>query len=1057
MHARDRSLVALSSQTVASESAFRLHMRMSACAMALPIETPSRIWRRIEEGEARTGDMPSLPSLPAFDNSGSVDDEHTISLSLNQSYPDFPVMQASVERSMSQPLRSSVTSRFVDKEATVKSLISNTHLTTSAHGDPVRVSDGKVEMSRSHGNDEKSDDQEQLSMVKLSSSSVGTLFRSRIISCEDEDGLLTEALAPVSRTPSPLPFPNASFDIEQPTPRVSDISSDIGSSTAKVGHQPAEAEEVNNLATPLPRKKSFLLSVVKTRPRLSFPRPRLAHPLSQAHTFQPTTPLNDYSPENEVDSTPSGNASFISTASSHDLTVHRRANASFDPVTGPQGVGRFNSGKLNTYLHGLNRRLQEENELLVDKVKYQQLEIEALQDGLRRRELSGVMEDEGAEQWVFEKEEMEKQMHGFQESLETKERELADEQKERIRDKDRWRKRMIEVEEGVEDIVRDLEKRVVDAEMKTRSLNGIETLLKDTQLELNNVKADCQLLKGHVVDAETKVGSLNGIETLLKDTQLQLSDAKAECQLLKQRADQAERIMVNERELGVELTKANEEKDKLEKALQSSTHRLQESDEKAFVSSQALDRARVMVRQLENALEESDRKISSDSEEVAGLRAKLASWEQERLLSMSRSQDGPEFGTEALEAELSMANKEIGRLTALLNQSPARKAIEKAKDARIEILEKENEELSDQLRLTLNLPVSFTPRRNTSMNGMSPMHRHLINMSMKAPRTPGEPLRDASWLMNVTGDVSTAHLWTEIGRLQKELDFANESVDDKLDKLEEAGLGIVGLTKALENAQSRIANLEGQLNLLEAGESQCLDKTIYHKLDVQTKEIGDLHAAVSSQTKKCMEMEHTQSEGPNIRDVAWKLEMEIKCVQQEAEFYGRDLQQLRSEKDRMDMHYRQELEQHERANKETRTQLRLLKEQLADTEGVEGLKIKHKNECKGLFVQIRYLKAKFTRESYLRDDLGYQKHYLLLLLSRFEKSEKRILATIAQTQAGCPANSVLRSKLLKTTVLAIIFVLRTKRASNLWREQRSAKAAVAEALENVRENRLLKP
>ena len=48
----------------------------------------------------------------------------------------------------------------------------------------------------------------------------------------------------------------------------------------------------------------------------------------------------------------------------------------------------------------------------------------------------------------------------------------------------------------------------------------------------------------------------------------------------------------------------------------------------------------------------------------------------------------------------------------------------------------------------------------------------------------------------------------ELHRLQKELDIANESIDDKLDKLGEAGLGVVELTKALEEARRRIAKLE---------------------------------------------------------------------------------------------------------------------------------------------------------------------------------------------------------------------------------------------------------
>ncbi|KIJ96823.1 hypothetical protein K443DRAFT_48054, partial [Laccaria amethystina LaAM-08-1] len=68
-------------------------------------------------------------------------------------------------------------------------------------------------------------------------------------------------------------------------------------------------------------------------------------------------------------------ASFISTASSHDLTTHHRVNTSFDPAMGfgagapGHSVGRSNAGKLNNYLHGLNRRLQEENEALLARLR----------------------------------------------------------------------------------------------------------------------------------------------------------------------------------------------------------------------------------------------------------------------------------------------------------------------------------------------------------------------------------------------------------------------------------------------------------------------------------------------------------------------------------------------------------------------------------------------------------------------------------------------------------------------------------------------------------------
>ena len=50
-----------------------------------------------------------------------------------------------------------------------------------------------------------------------------------------------------------------------------------------------------------------------------------------------------------------------------------------------------------------------------------------------------------------------------------------------------------------------------------------------------------------------------------------------------------------------------------------------------------------------------------------------------------------------------------------------------------------------------------------------------------------------------------------------------------------------------------------------------------------------------------------------------------------------------------------------------------------DGQQLVALRQQHNQECKGLMLQIRYLKAKFTRESTFRCDLGYQKQYLTVL------------------------------------------------------------------------------
>lgn len=68
-----------------------------------------------------------------------------------------------------------------------------------------------------------------------------------------------------------------------------------------------------------------------------------------------------------------------------------------------------------------------------------------------------------------------------------------------------------------------------------------------------------------------------------------------------------------------------------------------------------------------------------------------------------------------------------------------------------------------------------------------------------------------SWLNSTQPDSSLTPLVSEIHRLQGELDRANESIDDKLDRLENAGLDVVSLTQKLEDAKSKISALEDVL------------------------------------------------------------------------------------------------------------------------------------------------------------------------------------------------------------------------------------------------------
>jgi chromosome segregation ATPase len=68
-----------------------------------------------------------------------------------------------------------------------------------------------------------------------------------------------------------------------------------------------------------------------------------------------------------------------------------------------------------------------------------------------------------------------------------------------------------------------------------------------------------------------------------------------------------------------------------------------------------------------------------------------------------------------------------------------------------------------------------------------------------------------SWLNATMHDPTVAPLVSEIARLQSELDRANESIDEKLEQLEDAGLGVVSLTRQLEDSKARVSSLEDEI------------------------------------------------------------------------------------------------------------------------------------------------------------------------------------------------------------------------------------------------------
>ena len=709
----------------------------------------------------------------------------------------------------------------------------------------------------------------------------------------------------VAFTPTPaFPRPRARFNLPPPP---DDLLTTPAPKPQEELVDPSSAEDENPL-TPQTRRRSFLLDVINStaRPRMKFPTPyprkfgtpsvaestpgpgtssggssspgpslqsafvgvtqrprmvpsrRMSHPLSQTISASeseasPISGVNPASWATPAHTSPydgaADRASFISTASSHDLTAHHRVNTSFDPAMGfgagapGHGVGRFNAAKLNNYLHGLNRRLQEENENLIERLKI--LEEAKKEDGASDavesdRRLSGAngrassvrmslgnVQEDVAEGWLEEKAELEDMVEEFKTVLTTcmaekeeVEKALEQEKESRERDKGSWKERMTEVEKGVSGIIAGLEQKLQAAEKQTKQAEEeASQRVKEMKKELIEIRGDRDVAMERASKAERVLESGKDLGGALKEANERvaqvmsdLRNANAQIKELEEEvmrsdgriddleegqkkdadiiadleeelssrcdaiaADRAKMKQLEDtiRKLDDELTStkacmdgmednAVETYDRIMKvegelvSAQATIKSMSTAEEQASIASKALkeeaDNARELARQMEEALEEAEKKMLHDEELVADLHSKLAALERERQrqadISRAPVEAGPtEAEMHAMESELDDANREIARLMTLLSQSPARKAMERARDTKIEMLEREKEELLERNRaLKMTFNDMNTPSRLINTSGISPIHRQVLSMSIRAPKTPGGPLRDVSGL-----------------------------------------------------------------------------------------------------------------------------------------------------------------------------------------------------------------------------------------------------------------------------------------------------------------------
>ncbi|GAC98814.1 hypothetical protein PHSY_006409 [Pseudozyma hubeiensis SY62] len=265
------------------------------------------------------------------------------------------------------------------------------------------------------------------------------------------------------------------------------------------------------------------------------------------------------------------------------------------------------------------------------------------------------------------------------------------------------------------------------------------------------------------------------------------------------------------------------------------------------------------------------------------------------------------------------------------------------------------------------------------------------------------------------------------------------------------------------------------------------------QLDEQIEQMEAAHAALRSKKAAYEEIagdrDRLRAERDLIVHDVGMFEQELRRLRREADRQGADLEALRAEREQARRQLASDEQVKDRERAEFMAQVRTLVEQLkSKTHEVDRIKRKlddlersrtsvvaapppyvedhsliaarkmHEAECKGLLLQIKYLKLKLNREMDLRADLVHQKQYISLLLQGFTRSDKQLGKLIFDLNLQSPDRDARRrpdqvTRRWSKALNATLAVARMQISANKAKQVKEIKMNLSKAHEEVQSRR----
>lgn len=600
--------------------------------------------------------------------------------------------------------------------------------------------------------------------------------------------------------------------------------------------------------------------------------------------------------------------------------------------------------------------------------------------------------------------------------------------------------------ERLKKFIQEKDDEIEDLRSQIHVFEGIQDQLETCQKQLGDYAQDVQ--RRHEEESR-KEETISQLRQSLQEKERELRTVRATLQGQDAIAEKVDKLRstVHERDREVSILKeATEAQAVALDELKQLRSKLNQQESQNTATTHELKAAQSMISDLKRDVERLQQTLKDRESELEVLRQgnEEPDSQLEGLQSIVRHRDSD---LEDLRLTLSKRDKEIEELMESANErleiveKLREEMVEQKRDLEDEIAvleqqideaEADKEELRDEVA-RLEKESEETYKTQTSM---SPIKKELRDARREKEQLQTKVQRLAKEEEQTR--VERASLQGTISRLQTELADARSELRSKTSAAAQLKTGrleqeISDLHKALERKTAALTEAESNLASL-ADKDEC----------VRLPGDADKNLAETTELRNLLKDSALQIESLRL-DLAQKQKTaasEISNLKKTLRAKERQLQDL-EESSRRHISAQAKMQ-------DTREEVARLQIQFMESEK------KHGREIRGLTKTLIFLRAKLDRETALREGLGWQKRWFLLMVDMYGRCNRADLKLIEEMGITPDRSFRERAKRpgLRAVAWAAVFCERARKAAAMWREKRGVQEALVRKLEGMRGRRM---